>query len=86
MLKEVIIILYLIIQRGIPVEYGVKIKEIKKNEQQVVFQDIKSGNLTIKPYGAIYALPPTIHHQNLVDAGLANKQSNNLLDVDPETL
>ncbi len=67
-------------------QYGVKIEEIKKKEQHVVFKDMKTGVLTTKPYGAIYALPPTVHHQNLVDAGLASKESNFLLDIDHETL
>lgn len=39
-----------------------------------------------KPYSSLYALMPTTHHQNLVDAGLATKESNYLLDVDHETL
>lgn len=47
---------------------------------------MKTGEVTTAPYGAIYALPPTRPHTNLMEAGLAHKGSNNMLDIDPETL
>jgi len=47
---------------------------------------MKTGELSTRPYNALYSLMPTTFHSNLVDSGLATKQSNYLLDVDHETL
>jgi len=73
-------------KRGIPVKYGVEMTEIKKSTQEVTFKDMKTGVSKTAPYNAIYALPPCKPHSNLVESGLAHKDSNNLLDIDPETL
>ena len=57
--------------------------EIKKDTQEVIFRDLKTGALTTESYNALYALPPCKPHSNLIESGLANKESNNLLDIDP---
>ena len=61
-------------------------KEIKKDSQEAVFWDPKTNAMVTKKYNALYSLMPTTYHQSLVDAGLATKESNFLLDVDHETL
>lgn len=47
---------------------------------------MKTGALVTKKYNSLYSLMPTKPHQNLVESGLAHKDSNYLLDVDHETL
>jgi NADH dehydrogenase FAD-containing subunit len=71
---------------GIRIEYGWKLVEVTKDKREAIFENIKTGQRETRPYGNLYAIPPTVPHQPLVDSGLATKESNYLLDVNRETL
>jgi len=73
-------------EENVKVEYGWKLIEIHATENLATFENIKTGEKVIKPFSNLYTLPPGKPHQSLVDAGLATKESNFLLDVDRETL
>jgi len=45
-------------------------------------ENVKTGVLEYRPYNNLYSLIPTKPHENLVKAGLADKDSNFLLNVD----
>jgi sulfide:quinone oxidoreductase len=73
-------------EMGINVEYGWKLVEVNKAKREAIFENVKTGQKQTRPYGNLYAVPPTIPHATLVDSGLATKESNLLLDVHRETL
>lgn len=50
------------------------------------FKNVKTGELSNRNYNALYTLIPSEDHQSLLQSGLAHKESNNLLDVDHQTL
>jgi len=62
------------------------LKSVDKTKKEAVFENIKTGQKETRPYGQLYTLFPTKPHDNLVQAGLASKESNYLLDVNKATL
>eukprot|EP00331_Platyophrya_macrostoma_P019053 CAMPEP_0176467426 /NCGR_PEP_ID=MMETSP0127-20121128/38456_1 /TAXON_ID=938130 /ORGANISM="Platyophrya macrostoma, Strain WH" /LENGTH=407 /DNA_ID=CAMNT_0017860733 /DNA_START=247 /DNA_END=1470 /DNA_ORIENTATION=- len=71
---------------GIKVDYGWNLKSVDKNKQEAVFENLRTGQKETRHYGQLYSLFPTKPHESLVQAGLANKDSNFLLDVNRTTL
>lgn len=47
---------------------------------------MKTGEMITREYNALYTLIPCEPHESLVESGLAHSKSNNLLDVDIQTL
>jgi len=72
-------------EMGINIEYGWKLVEVNKDKRTAVFENVKTGQRQTRSYGNLYAIPPTVPHQSLVDAGLTTGPYN-LLDVNRETL
>ena len=73
-------------RNGIDIELGTNIVEIDKKNYKATFENVRTGEKSVKDYNNLYVIPPTKPHQSLVDAGLVSQESNNLLDVDKETL
>lgn len=73
-------------RRGVRVEYGMNLVEINQEKQIATYQNLKTGEKVQKPYHNLYSILPTKPHQALLEAGLASKESNNLLDLDINTL
>ena len=71
---------------GIKVDYGWNLKSIDKSKNEAVFVNVQTGKTETRSYGQLYTMVPTKPHENLVQAGLATKESNFLLDVDRSTL
>lgn len=67
-------------------EYNQNLTEINKETMTATFKNVKTGEFQNRNYNALYTLIPTEDHQSLIQSGLANKESNNLLDVDHQTL
>jgi len=56
-------------------------------EKQIgTWENIKTKEREERPYNNLYALPPSKPHKSLVDAGLVSQETNNLLDVNEQTL
>lgn len=72
-------------EMGINIEYGWKLVEVNKDKRTAVFENVKTGQRQTRDYGNLYAIPPTVPQQSLVDAGLTTGPYN-LLDVNRETL
>jgi sulfide:quinone oxidoreductase len=73
-------------EMGINVEYGWKLVEVNKQTNLATFENVKTGQRQERQYGNLYALPPCVPHQNLIDAGLTDPNQYNLLNVHRETL
>ncbi|EGR27203.1 hypothetical protein IMG5_200230 [Ichthyophthirius multifiliis] len=71
-------------KKGVNVEYNQKLVEISKDNQMATFQNLKTGETTVREYQNLYSIMPTKPNEPLVNAGLTN--SNGLLDVNHETL
>ena len=71
-------------KRNINVEYGLKLVEIKKESNTAIFENIKTGQKSERPYHNLYSLFEQKADTLLADAGLA--ASNGLLNVDKFTL
>ena len=78
-------------RRNINTEYGLKLVEVRKvqsrliqESQTAVFENIRTGERSERPYNNFYSLLEAKPDSNLAEAGLA--ASNGLLDVDPFTL
>ena len=50
-------------------EYGLQLKEVKKDTQEAIFWDPKTNSMVTKKYNSLYSLMPTTSHQNLVESG-----------------
>lgn len=48
-----------LINRGVNVQYGLKLIEVRKADGVAVFQDMKTGETSERPYGSFYGLMPT---------------------------
>lgn len=59
---------------------------IDQNKYKATFQNLKTGKKVVRDYNNLYSLIPCKPHQSLLDAGLASKESNGLLDVNINTL
>lgn len=73
-------------KNGVESELNTKLVEIDKKNYKATFENVNTGEKSVRDYSALYVIPPTKPHQNLVDSGLATKDSNYLLDVDRGTL
>jgi len=73
-------------KNGVDIELNTKLVEIDKKNYKATFENVKSGEKSVREYSSLYVIPPTKPHQNLVESGLATKESNYLLDVDRGTL
>jgi len=73
-------------KNGVDIKLNTKLVEINKQTNMATFEDTKTGEKTEKEYHNLYVIPPTKPAQLLVDAGLTNKESGGLLDVDRATL
>ena len=71
-------------KRGINVEYGQKLVEVKKDTSTAVFENVNSGEQNERRYGSLYSLLEKKADPIIEEAGLAAR--NGLLDVDPYTL
>lgn len=71
---------------GIDVNYHWNLVKIDKATQTATFRNLQTGEEQSKWYNNLYVIPPTKPHQNLVDAGLVNADSNFMLPVHRETL
>lgn len=71
-------------KNGINVEYGLKLVQVKKETKTAIFQNIKTGETTERPYNSFYALAEAKTDPILSDAGLADAKG--YLDVNPYTL
>lgn len=70
-------------KKGINVEYGLRLVEVKNESNTAIFEN-QSGQKIEKSYGNFYSLLPAKTDPILSNAGLAD--SNGLLDVDQYTL
>lgn len=57
-----------------------------QENQVAVFTDLKTNKTFEADYSNLFSLIPRKYHQNLIDSGLATKDSNYLLDVNKNTL
>jgi len=73
-------------KNGITIELVTKLVEIDKHNFKATFENVESGEKSVREYHNLYVIPPTKPHECLVEGGLATKDSNFLLDVDRETL
>lgn len=48
-----------LINRGVNVQYGLKLIEVRKTDGVAVFQDMQTGHVSERPYGSFYGLMPT---------------------------
>jgi len=71
---------------GIDIESDLKLVEIDKKNFKATFENVNSGEKTVRDYHNLYAIPPTKPNPILLEAGLVSKESNYLLDVDRESL
>ena len=73
-------------KRGIQVEYGLKLTEVNKADRSGVFEDVKTGQKTNRPFSQMYSLVPGKGNSELVRDGLATAESGGFLNVDNKTL
>lgn len=73
-------------KRGVKVEYGVNFLGLEQDKQIAIFENLKSKKIETRPFSNLYSLLPCEPHESLLKSGLATKETNNLLDVDRETL
>lgn len=59
---------------------------IDKDKQLATFQNVKTGETQQRDYNNLYTIMPCKPYDTLLDAGLASAATNNLLDVDKQTL
>lgn len=71
---------------GIKCELGQNLISINKDAQSATFENTETGEKHERDYNNLYTILPCKPQQELLDAGLAGPNSNNLLDVDRETL
>ena len=73
-------------RKNIPVMYNTELVRVDKSSMTLTLRNKETGEEETRDFNNLYALPTAKPHQNLSDAGLANAESNNLLDVNPMTL
>jgi NADH dehydrogenase FAD-containing subunit len=70
----------------IPVEYGLNLVEVDKENLTAVFENVKTGQRETRPFSNLYSLAPTRPNSALMESGLSSNKSNGMLDVDQGTL
>ena len=74
-------------KRGIDVMFGwemLKVHQTTIGEKIATFKNVDTGEILEKPFFSANINPPSVAHQNLVDAGITD--STGLIDVNPYTL
>lgn len=69
---------------GAEIELGTKLVEVDKKNFKATFENVETGEKSVRDYHNLYAIPPTKPHQSLLDAGLVSQRG--LLEVDRQTL
>jgi len=69
---------------GAEIELGTKLVEIDKKNFKATFENVESGEKSVRDYHNLYVIPPTKPHPSLQEAGLTTQRG--LLDVDRQTL
>jgi hypothetical protein len=74
-------------KRGIDVNFGWEMIEVKHNQYQqkiAVFKNVDSGETIEKDFFSAVINPPSVPHKELVDGGLTDHTG--VVDVNPFTL
>jgi NADH dehydrogenase FAD-containing subunit len=72
-------------KNAVDIQLGTKLVEINKENFKATFEDVATGERTVRDYHNMYVIPPTKPRKLLTESGLGSNQTG-LLEVDRATL